>query len=171
MAYVQKSTAQDWPAIKRVIGTSFEIFGEDEPQNVITLVEQLLNLPDANDAISLIATMQGQICGYILLFPTRHEGQLYYILSPIGVLPSFQKKAVGSHLIQSALNELPKDCVGVLVLGDEYYTRFGFKPCSDYHLVQPFAGTEAHQYFLARKGFAKPDIPTIITYPAPFHDA
>lgn len=169
MAYVQKSTAQDWPAIQRIIGTSFEIFGEDEPQNVINLVAQLLQLPEATNAISLIATMQGQSCGYILLFPTHHDGQLYYILAPIGVLPSFQKKAVGSHLMQSALNELPKDCVGVLVLGDEYYTRFGFKPCRDYNLAQPFPNSEEHQYFLMRNGFVKPDIPTIISYPAPFH--
>ncbi|MFV0321327.1 MAG: GNAT family N-acetyltransferase [Alphaproteobacteria bacterium] len=171
MAYVQKSTAQDWPVIKRIIETSFEIFGEDEPQNITKLAKQLLNLPEADDAISLIATMQGQTCGYILLFPTHHEGQLYYILSLIGVLPAFQKKAVGSHLIQSAINDLPKECVGIFVLGDEYYTRFGFKPCKDYNLVQPFPNSENDQYFLMRQGFVKPDVPTIISYPAPFHAA
>lgn len=170
MAYVQKSTPQDWPAIQRIIGTSFEIFGQDEPKNVINLVGKLLDLPEAKNAISLIATTQGQSCGYILLFPTHHKGQLYYILSPIGVLPAFQKKAVGSHLIQSALNELPKDCVGVLVLGDEYYTRFGFKPCRDYNLIQPFPHTENHQYFLKRPQFSQPDKPTTISYPRPFHD-
>ncbi|MFV0430922.1 MAG: GNAT family N-acetyltransferase [Alphaproteobacteria bacterium] len=168
MVYIRKSEPQDWEIIQRILSDAFTIFGGDEPQKVISLVEKLLKEPE--EYISLIAQMQGQNCGYILFYPTTHEGQLYYILAPIGVLTSFQKKAVGSHLIQSALNELPKECVGVLVLGDKYYTRFGFKPCSDYNLKQPFEGTEEHQYFLSYPNFVQPNQRTTITYPTAFFD-
>lgn len=53
----------------------------------------------------------------------------WYLLGPVGVVPSHQGKGVGSALIREGLQQIQdKGAEGVVLVGDpELYKRFGFK--------------------------------------------
>ena len=52
------------------------------------------------------------------------------MLSPVGVLPAWQKRGVGSALIRRGLEILAERAVPVVFLegSPRYYSRFGFEP-------------------------------------------
>ena len=101
---------------------------------------------DGDVAVSLVATLEREIVGHLLLSRMRVTGdgrpRRALALGPIGVLPPFQRGGIGSALIRGALaiaratgEEL------VFVLGEpEYYQRFGFsaETAAPYH--SPYAG-------------------------------
>jgi len=81
---------------------------------------------------SLIAELGGKLIGYVCYSPVFLKSTYDvsgYILSPLAVSPEYQSQGVGSALINSGIDMLTKDGVGVLlVYGDpNYYQRFGFK--------------------------------------------
>lgn len=63
-------------------------------------------------------------------------------LAPMAVLPSHQRKGIGSLLVRHGLEFLRKcDCPFVIVLGHpEYYPRFGFEVASKYKLRSQWEG-------------------------------
>ena len=81
---------------------------------------------------SLVAELGGKLIGYVRYSPVFLKSTYDvsgYILSPLAVSPEYQSQGVGSALINSGIDMLTKDGVGVLlVYGDpNYYQRFGFK--------------------------------------------
>jgi putative acetyltransferase len=81
----------------------------------------------------------GPIIGHVLLSPVTVDGRgepRGLGLGPIAVLPQYQRRGVGSRLIEAALRRAR--ALGhafVVVLGHpEYYPRFGFKPASRFGL-------------------------------------
>jgi len=85
------------------------------------------------DHLSLVAEDNGAIVGHIMFTPaiirngkeTRGMG-----LAPMSVLPSRQRKGIGSMLVRTGLDILRQQgCPFVIVLGHpDYYPRFGFQP-------------------------------------------
>lgn len=96
------------------------------------------------DDLSLVAEIENQIIGHILLTKiyvendeTSSEG---LSLAPVSVLPAFQGRGVGSELIRSGLN-LGRDLgfsFCVLLGHQEYYPRFGFQEASKHGISFPF---------------------------------
>jgi putative acetyltransferase len=87
--------------------------------------------------LSLVAMVEGQVVGHILFSPARLEvedgGELPGMgLAPVGVLPEWQLKGIGSELITAGLAAIRQTpCPFVIVLGHtDYYPRFGFDPAS-----------------------------------------
>ena len=84
--------------------------------------------------ISLVATDGDKVIGHILFSPvTIESGNTSFGalgLGPMAVLPSYQRKGVGSQLVRAGLQECKR--LGheiVVVLGHpDYYPRFGFVP-------------------------------------------
>lgn len=85
-------------------------------------------------AVSLVATIEGDIVGHIAMSPvTITDGSTgWYGLGPLSVEPLYQRRKIGSHLVESALAALRElGAKGCLVLGDPgYYGRFGFRAAS-----------------------------------------
>lgn len=110
------------------------------------LVEQLHRNPQYNREYSFVALIDGKAVGHLLFTPLniRYSSSSTMIsslaLAPISVRRDFQRKQIGTQLIQCALNELKsKDVASIVVLGHEhFYPRFGFRPAREFHIRGPF---------------------------------
>ncbi len=80
--------------------------------------------------LSLVAEVEGQVVGHIAFSRAKASDKSgdWFALGPVSVLPSFQKKGIGSTLIETGLAKLANEgAAGCILTGDpDYYTRFGF---------------------------------------------
>jgi putative acetyltransferase len=123
---IRQETSGDAKAIRQV---NEEAFGQTEEVDLVDTFRR-------RDAftLSLVALLADQIVGHILFTPVRVEsGDSSFEalgLGPMAVLPAYQRKGIGSRLVQAGLEECRR--AGhevVVVLGHpEYYPRFGFLP-------------------------------------------
>ncbi len=102
-----------------------------------TLVEALHRHGAA--VVALVAESADGIVGHILFSPVHvdhSQDKRLLGLAPMAVLPSHQRQAIGSRLVEEGL----KRCTalswdGVVVLGHPgYYPRFGFVPAATFGL-------------------------------------
>ncbi len=114
---------------------------EDESK----LVDKLRQASSFIPSLSLVATMDEKVVGYILFTKisiisptgTRHE---MLTLAPMAVHPKVQRKGIGGQLIKQGLAEAVKlGYQSVIVTGHEqYYPRFGFRPAEQWNIKAPF---------------------------------
>lgn len=72
---------------------------------------------------------------------------------PVGVLPEYQRRGVGSALIEYSLERAKRmGFKAVLITGSpEYYRRFGFESCSDYGVFHNgFPRSEESPFFMIK---------------------
>jgi putative acetyltransferase len=88
--------------------------------------------------LAFVAVEDGTVVGHILFTPVTVDGSnvVGMGLAPMAVLPSHQRKSIGSQLVRHGLEHLRQSgCPFVIVLGHpEYYPRFGFEVASRYRL-------------------------------------
>jgi len=80
--------------------------------------------------VSRVATHDDELVGHVAISPITISGNEvgWYGLGPVSVLPSYQRRGIGSALIMDALLVLSSSgAAGCVVLGDPaFYERFGF---------------------------------------------
>jgi putative acetyltransferase len=106
-------------------------FSEGEREIVSKLAINLLSERTAPQTISLVAETEGAVVGHVAFSPVtidNNENLQGYILAPLGVKPDYQKRRIGSKLVESGMQQLLIMGVNILfVYGDpEYYCKFGF---------------------------------------------
>ena len=106
-------------------------FPEGERELVSKLAVNLLSEETAPQTISYVAEIEGAVVGHVAFSPVAidsNENVQGYILAPLGVNPDFQKRRIGSQLIESGMQQLLGMDINILfVYGDpKYYGRFGF---------------------------------------------
>jgi putative acetyltransferase len=129
MTSIREATKLDRESIREVHSCAFS---EDEKRIVAALAVNLLGEETTPETIALVAEIDGEVVGHIAFSPVtvdNNEKWKGYILAPLGVKPDYQKRRVGSKLIESGKMRLSEKGVNVLfVYGDpKYYGRFGFK--------------------------------------------
>ena len=135
MTHIRVATSLDRDDVHEIYLCAFP---EGEKQIVSTLAVNLLSEETTPKTISLVAEADGAVVGHISFSPVAVNNKSWkgYILAPLGVKPEYQKRQIGSKLIESGMERLSKTGVHVLfVYGDpKYYGKFGFNadPASGY---------------------------------------
>ncbi|MES9991593.1 MAG: N-acetyltransferase [Candidatus Thiodiazotropha sp.] len=136
MMEIRKEKQSDRDAIYELNIVSFD----NGPEAV--LVNKLR--ATCKDYLSFVAIEDGVVVGHILFTPVTIDGYeaIGMGLAPMAVLPSHQRKGIGSKLVRYGLEYLRTiACPFVIVLGHpEYYPRFGFELASKYRLVSQWEG-------------------------------
>ncbi len=101
--------------------------------------------------VSLVAETEpdGRVVGRVLFSPVRVDGRgsdppQMVGLAPVGVLPGYQGRGIGSHLIREGLQACAEAGYGAaVVLGESgYYARFGFERASSRGLGNEYGADE-----------------------------
>ena len=123
---IRKSTDTEIQQLLQINRLAFN--SEEEPE----LVYNLLHDKTAMPFVSLVAFCDEEMVGHILFTKCTFEGNpeslSVYLLAPLAVIPSFQKKGIGGMLIKEGhriLKEMSVDIV-VLVGHMDYYPRHGY---------------------------------------------
>jgi putative acetyltransferase len=130
MSIIRKEQPQDVPEIRRV---NIRAFGRKQEASVVDKLRE-----NCDSILSLVALTGGKIVGHILFSPAVIEGQHGKLvglgLAPLAVLPEYQRKGIGTELMQTAIARIKEGgCPYIIVIGHpEYYTRFGFERASQF---------------------------------------
>lgn len=150
MVEIREETGSDAPAIRSVEQLAF---GEEDEARVVEMLRA-----SGSVVLSLVAVDAGRVVGHVLFSPVTVErspaDSRWVALGPIGVLPDFQGRGIGSHLVREGLDVCrSRGFDGVVLLGAPgYYARFGFVPASDHGLSCVYGGGPAFQAIELRQG-------------------
>ena len=144
---IRPETEADHEAIRTVNDQAF-----GEPIEA-TLVEAIRASDRFVPELSLVAERDGEIVGHVVLSYVDIEPGAVRVLQlgPIAVLPSHQRRGVGSALMHEALRLAEQRGEPlVLIEGDpRYYERFGFRRADESGIEAP-EGAHGPQFFMMR---------------------
>ena len=137
---IRSEEPPDGDAIREVVGHAFA----EAPHSSGT-EPAIVDALRASDAltISLVAVEEAVVVGHIAVSPvvTKNGAAGWFGVGPVSVIPSCQRKGIGSALVREALAQLRRSgSAGCVVLGDpSYYRKFGFEhdPAVTYRDVPP----------------------------------
>lgn len=135
----QEQTA-DYEAIYQLVKTAFEtarVKDGDEQD----YVNNLRKTPNYIPGLALVAEEKGLLIGHIMLTKMQIKGigQIFeeLLLSPVCVMLSHRNQGTGGSLIKESFRLAENmGYSAVFLCGDPaYYSRFGFRPTSDFGIV------------------------------------
>ena len=153
-------------------------FGDHGPV-VADLVDTLRETITPKDGLSLVVGHDGQIIGHVMftrsLLDAPRRLVEVHVLSPLAVLPGYQKRGIGSALVRKGLKALAQRAVPLVFLeGDPgYYSRFGFVPGRDLGFRKPSLRIPDGAFQAIRLPEYEPWMTGTLVYAEPFwrHDA
>lgn len=137
---IRIATNQDRDDIQSVYLSAFP---KGESEIVSKLAVDLLSENTTPQTISLVAETDDSVVGHIAFSPVmidNNENFKGYILAPLGVKPDYQKRRIGSMLIEYGMQQLSAMKVNIVfVYGDpKYYERFGFNADAARNYTPPY---------------------------------
>lgn len=142
----------DHAAVADVVRRAFA----DEPQ-VVAMVSAIRESRRYRSGLAFVARAGGQVVGFVMLSGTDlvdDEGRRREVLTltPLAVLPEFERRGIGSALVRTALAEADRCREPLVVLegSPHYYGRLGFRFAGDLgiHIDLPdWAPPEAAQAY------------------------
>ena len=167
MIEIRSERRGEYQKIRQVIVAAF---GGDTEANVVEL------LRDRNKApVALVAVSDNMVVGHIMFSPvtiTLAPNAFRAVgLTPLSVLPKFQRQGIGSMLAREGLKKCAEAGFEVaVVLGSSYYyPRFGFSRASLYGLGNEY---DADEHFMAieLKHGALDEVSGIVRYSPEFKE-
>ncbi len=137
---IRIATSLDRDGVRSIYLASF---AEDERKLVSKLAINLLAEKTTPKTISLVAETEGAVVGHVAFSPVTmdtDENCQGYILAPLGVQPEYQRRRIGSKLIERGMQQLSAMGMDILfVYGDpSYYSRFGFGADAAARYIPPY---------------------------------
>jgi putative acetyltransferase len=99
-------------------------------------------------SVSLVAQVGESIVGHVAFSPVSSAtGAVGAGLGPIAVADSHRRQGIASGMVRAGLDACREPRLGwVVVLGEPaFYSRFGFRPASEFGLSDEFGGGAAFQ--------------------------
>ena len=172
---IRKEESKDYKKVFNLIENAFkdEEYTDHKEQ---FLVERLRNAEAFIPELSLVAEIDEEIIGYILLIKIKivnNDIQKTSLgLAPVAVLKRYRGKGIGGKLIQEAhrkAKELGFD--SVILLGHEkYYPKFGYKMTKNYGIKLPFEVPGENCMLIELTDNALKDVTGIVEYPKEFYE-
>lgn len=131
--HIREEDPQDRQAVYEVVSSAF---GQRTEAELVGALRA-----DGDCVFSLVAEEGGSIVGHVLLSKMGAPFRAL-ALAPVAVIPTRQRRGIGSALIESAIQRARSaGWDGVFVLGDAgYYERFGFDREAAVGFTSPYAG-------------------------------
>ncbi len=150
-----------------------QAFGDHGPV-VADLVDTLRETTAPEDGLSLVAEHDGQVVGHVMftrgLLDAERRLVDVQVLSPLGVLPEFHRRGIGSALVRDGLAVVAERGVPLVFLeGDPgYYARFGFTPAGDLGFRKPSLRIPDGAFQVIRLPAHEPWMTGTLVYAEPF---
>jgi predicted N-acetyltransferase YhbS len=139
--------------------------------NEANLVDALREEEAAQPVFGRVAvTDQGEIVGHVLFRRIHIDDIPSLAFAPVGVLPAWQRKGIGSELIRKVIEDA-RDAgqSHIVVLGhDSYYTKCVFERAIDYGIEPPFPVPPQVFLVLALERNGLRGVSAIVRYSPPF---
>jgi putative acetyltransferase len=124
---IRRETVEDHPDVREVHGRAFG-YSERVPE----LVDALRAAKATLAPLSLVASVDDEVVGHVMLSACRLDALPRLVdvlsLSPLGVLPQFQRQGIGTRLVERALADADSQGVPLVFLegSPHYYGARGF---------------------------------------------
>lgn len=172
---VRREVAADVPAVRTLIAAAFATMGDNADRGIaveVPLLDALRECDGWIPELSLVAVdAQDRPLGYVVCTRGQVARTPALGLGPIGVHPDHQNAGVGSALMHAVVAAAEaRDEPLIALLGEPaYYSRFGFRPSTDHHVIPPEAAWGA--YFQTRPLAAhNPSLRGEFSYAQPFQE-
>lgn len=172
---IRKEESKDYNEVFKLIENAFkgEQFTDHQEQ---FLVERLRNSELFIPELSLVAEVDKQIVGYILLtkiklIANNSKETSSLALAPVAVLKNFQGMGLGASLIRKA-HEVAKSLNygSIILLGHEkYYPKFGYKMIKNYGIILPFDVPDENCMLIELTENALENVHGMVEYPKEFY--
>ncbi|EHQ43750.1 GNAT family N-acetyltransferase [Myroides odoratus] len=173
---IRKEEIKDYDDVFKLIENAFKDEELSDHQEQF-LVERLRKSESFIPELSLVAEMDNQIVGYILLTKIKiinvnFEETISLALAPVAVLKKYQGRGIGGQLIVKA-HKIAKDLNfnSVILLGHEnYYPKFGYEMSNKYSIKLPFDVPDENCMLIELTENALKNINGIVEYPKEFYE-
>lgn len=173
---IRKEEKKDYKKVFSLIENAFkhEIYTDHKEQY---LVERLRKSASFIPELSLVAEIDEEIVGYILLTKikiindTLHSSESL-ALAPVAVLKRFQGNGIGGQLILEAHRKSKElGFKSVILLGHEkYYPKFGYEMTKKYGIKLPFDVPDENCMLIELTENALKDVSGTVEYPKEFYE-
>lgn len=172
---LRQETAADHAAVAQVLEAAFQDLEYSDHQES-RLVARLRQSPAFIPELSILAEVNGQVVGHILLTRiTIYSPDSSFpalALAPVSVPPHWQGRGIGSRLIREAhriARLLGHDRI-VLFGHAGYYPRFGYEPAAKYGIRLPFEAPPENCMVIALRPGGLDGVGGLVEYAAPFYE-
>ena len=171
--HIRQEETKDHQTVFKIVEDAFENMKYSSHTEQF-IVEQLRKDEAFIPELSLVAELDGELVGYIILSKIQIDnGQQLFdalTLGPVAVLPKLHGKSIGSQLIKEAHKRAKSLGHEVIVLlgHKNYYPRFGYELMQKYDISLPFEATPEHCMVIGLTPNALNGINGKVIYSKPF---
>lgn len=161
---IRPERPEDFDAIHEIVQAAF-----GQPDEAL-LVRRLRSSDAYVPELALVAEIDGELVGHVMLTYAYLDGRRVLSLAPLAVQVGRQRDGIGTALTREALAKADERGEPMcIVLGHpSYYPRFGFEPARAYGIEPPDPAFPDEAFMVVRLRAYDPALRGRVTYPAPF---